>query len=78
MIAKLCEAAVNDERTTIDPSCLTRVEAVWWAMFLLREQPTLPYRKIADPASISEGTVRSRLNRARLELRLELTKLCWK
>jgi len=47
------------------------------AIFLLREVEELSYREIARTLEISEGTVASRLNRARRELRGILTRLGW-
>lgn len=47
------------------------------AVLLLKEQQGLSYSEIADIVDIPEGTVGSRLNRARKELRQELTKLGW-
>ncbi|QEG35789.1 RNA polymerase sigma factor [Bythopirellula goksoeyrii] len=45
--------------------------------FLLREVEGLSYREIADALEIPEGTVGSRLNRARQELKLHLAQLGW-
>ncbi len=45
--------------------------------FLLREVEGLSYREIADALEIPEGTVGSRLNRARRELKQYLIKLGW-
>ena len=61
--ARLLEAALN------------RLDSELRAVFLLKEQNGLSYREIAESLGIPEGTVGSRLNRARTELRHELTKL---
>ena len=45
--------------------------------FLLREVEGLQYREIADALEIPEGTVGSRLNRARRELKQHLVELGW-
>ena len=45
--------------------------------FLLREVEGLSYREIAEALEIPEGTVGSRLNRARRELKQHLTELGW-
>ncbi len=45
--------------------------------FLLREVEGLSYREIADALEIPEGTVGSRLNRARRELKQHLIVLGW-
>ncbi len=46
-------------------------------IFLLREVEELPYHEIADVLNIPEGTVGSRLNRARRELQELLTAFGW-
>lgn len=46
--------------------------------FLLREVEGLAYREIAHSLQIPEGTVASRLNRARRELRQRLKELGWR
>jgi len=47
------------------------------SIFLLREADGYSYGEIAEILEISEGTVASRLNRARRELRDILTRLGW-
>jgi RNA polymerase sigma-70 factor (ECF subfamily) len=46
-------------------------------LFLLREVEGLSYQKIAAALAIPEGTVGSRLNRARAELKQRLLELGW-
>jgi len=46
-------------------------------IFLLREVEDLDYARLADVLEIAEGTVASRLNRARRELRKHLLELGW-
>jgi RNA polymerase sigma-70 factor (ECF subfamily) len=45
--------------------------------FLLREVEGLSYKEIAEALRVPEGTVGSRLNRARRELKQRLTELGW-
>jgi RNA polymerase sigma-70 factor (ECF subfamily) len=46
-------------------------------VFLLREIEGLSYRELAEALEIPEGTVASRLNRARTELQRLLGELGW-
>lgn len=57
---------------------MNRLESELRAVFILREIEHLSYLEIAETLHIAEGTVASRLNRARLELRVHLTALGWK
>lgn len=56
---------------------LSRVDPELRAIFVLKEVERLSYREIAEVIEIPEGTVGSRLNRARLELQQHLTDLGW-
>ncbi len=56
---------------------LSRVEPELRSIFLLREVERLSYREIAEATGIPEGTVGSRLNRARREMQQHLTDLGW-
>ncbi|MCA9124515.1 MAG: sigma-70 family RNA polymerase sigma factor [Planctomycetales bacterium] len=56
---------------------LHQVDADLRIIFVLREVEELPYRAIASVLDISEGTVASRLNRARRELKDRLEVLGW-
>jgi RNA polymerase sigma-70 factor (ECF subfamily) len=58
-------------------AALARLDSDLRAMFLLREVEGLAYRDIAAALGIAEGTVGSRLNRARQLLREHLIKLGW-
>ena len=56
---------------------LSRVGPELRAIFLLREVDGLSYREIAEAIEVPEGTVGSRLNRARRELQQQLAHLGW-
>jgi len=47
------------------------------ALFVLREVEGLSYRELAEVTNVPEGTVGSRLNRARQELRRSMLALGW-
>lgn len=63
------------ERKELLEQSLERIDPVLRSIFLLREVEGLSYRDIAEATSIPEGTVGSRLNRARRELRKHLSDL---
>ena len=56
---------------------LSQLEPLLRSIFLLKETEGLSYRKIAEVIEIPEGTVGSRLNRARRQLRDLLIDLGW-
>lgn len=56
---------------------LERIDPELRSVFVLREAEDLSYREIAESVGIPEGTVGSRLNRARRELRQHVSKLGW-
>jgi RNA polymerase sigma-70 factor (ECF subfamily) len=56
---------------------LERIDPELRAIFVLREVDELSYREIAESLDIPEGTVGSRLNRARHELQQHLKDLGW-
>jgi len=66
----------SDDRELLQQA-MDRLEPELRAVFLLREVEHLSYADIADSLQVAEGTVASRLNRARLELRRHLTTLGW-
>lgn len=66
----------NEEVQLIEKAMLC-LEPELRAILLLKEQQNLSYREIAESTGIPEGTVGSRLNRARKELREVLAKLGW-
>jgi RNA polymerase sigma-70 factor, ECF subfamily len=65
----------NVERKELLEQALARVDPELRSIFLLREVEGLSYRDIAEALEIPEGTVGSRLNRARRELRQALSDL---
>lgn len=56
---------------------LQRLDPELRSLFLLREVEGLAYRELAEVLEISEGTVASRLNRARSQLKENLLELGW-
>jgi len=74
------ESVGGDERTDrrdLMEQALARLDVELRSICLLREIEGLSYREIAEILDIPEGTVGSRLNRARHELRDHLVKLGW-
>jgi RNA polymerase sigma-70 factor (ECF subfamily) len=70
----------GDERTEqkdLMEQALARLEPELRSICLLREVDELSYRGIAETLEIPEGTVGSRLNRARRELKEHLIHLGW-
>lgn len=67
----------NVEDKELLEQALQRIEPELRTIFLLREIDGLSYRQIAEVMSIPEGTVGSRLNRARRELKVHLVELGW-
>lgn len=58
-------------------TALARLEPDLRAVFVLREIEELSYADLAEALDVSAGTVASRLNRARTQLRELLTQLGW-
>lgn len=69
--------AEHIEQQDILERALARLEPELRSTFLLREVENLTYGEIAIALKIPEGTVGSRLNRARRELRKHLVELGW-
>jgi RNA polymerase sigma-70 factor (ECF subfamily) len=65
-----------DHQELLDQA-LHQVDADLRVIFVLREVEELSYRAIASVLDLSEGTVASRLNRARRELKDRLETLGW-
>jgi RNA polymerase sigma-70 factor (ECF subfamily) len=65
------------DRIEVVQSALARLDPELRLVLALKEEQQLSYRQIAETLNIPEGTVGSRLNRARQELRTELIRLGW-
>lgn len=63
------------ERKELLEKALAQIDPELRSIFLLRELESLSYAKIAEVLEIPEGTVGSRLNRARRDLQKRLTEL---
>ena len=82
---RLSEDPMNEnpsEQDALDDSellnvALQRIAPELRSIFLLREVEKLSYREIAEASSVPQGTVGSRLNRARRELQQHLIDLGW-
>ncbi len=77
-----CEVVVRDPSEGKDNAellerALTQVDPELRTIFEMKERDLLPYSEIALIMAIPEGTVASRLNRARKELRERLVELGW-
>lgn len=70
------EGARSEDREILERA-LSQLDPELRAIFVLREVQGQSYREIADTLEIPEGTVGSRLNRARRELRQHLADLGW-
>jgi RNA polymerase sigma-70 factor (ECF subfamily) len=68
---------VQTPETELLAKALDRLDPQLRCIFLLREIEALSYHKIAAALAIPEGTVGSRLNRARTELKQSLLELGW-
>ena len=71
------DQAANLENAELLEVALSRIDPELRIVFELKEVDELPYSEIAEIVGIPEGTVGSRLNRARTELRDHLTQLGW-
>ena len=67
----------RSENLELLETALARLEPELRAIFILKELEKLSYRDIALSVGIPEGTVGSRLNRARRELQKHLADLGW-
>ena len=66
----------NEQKEVLEQA-LSRVDPELRSIFVLREVEGLSYREIAEAINVPEGTVGSRLNRARRELQQQLADLGW-
>lgn len=66
----------NDQQELLEQA-LSKIEPELRSIFVLKEVEELSYREIAEILDIPEGTVGSRLNRARRELQQHLIDLGW-
>ena len=66
------------EKKDLLDQALARVDPELRSLFLLREVEGFSYAELAEAVAIPEGTVGSRLNRARRELKHHLSDLGWK
>jgi len=71
-----CETSQSDDAEILSVA-MKQLAPDLKSIFLLREADEFSYGEIAEILEISEGTVASRLNRARRELRDILTRLGW-
>ena len=76
MSKKTDESDSQDHRDLLEKA-LQRLDPVLRSVFVLKEVECLSYQEIAEAMNIPEGTVGSRLNRARRELQQHLTDLGW-
>lgn len=67
----------TSELAEVLEAAIAELDAESRSIFLLREVEELSYNAIAEVLEIPEGTVGSRLNRARRELRQHLTQHGW-
>ena len=74
-----CSSNVQEkfEQAELLNLALSRIDPELRAVLVLKEQQDFSYREIAEAVGIPEGTVGSRLNRARAELREKLLQLGW-
>lgn len=67
----------RSEQAELLDVALSRIDPELRVVLVLKEQEDLSYREIAEAVGIPEGTVGSRLNRGRAELREALMQLGW-
>jgi RNA polymerase sigma-70 factor (ECF subfamily) len=70
-------AVRRSEQAELLEHALSRLDSDLRCVFLLREVEDLPYHEIAAALNVAEGTIGSRLNRARVLLRKHLIELGW-
>jgi RNA polymerase sigma-70 factor (ECF subfamily) len=72
------DPAERTQQQELMERALARLTPELRTIFVLREVDGLAYRDIAETLQIKEGTVGSRLNQARTQLRNHLVELGWK
>jgi RNA polymerase sigma-70 factor (ECF subfamily) len=77
LASRSAEISREIQTREIMQAALLRLEPDLRAIFLLREVEGLGYAELATALEISEGTVASRLNRARSKLKEHLLDLGW-
>ena len=75
--SKVSQSGLRLEDAEMLEAGLARLDPELRAVLTLKEVEELSYAEIAEIMDIPEGTVGSRLNRARRELRAELERLGW-
>ncbi|GAA4469955.1 hypothetical protein GCM10023156_62730 [Novipirellula rosea] len=75
--SKLSQSGLRLEDAEMLEAGLAKLEPELRAVLTLKEVQELSYAEIAEIMNIPEGTVGSRLNRARRELKDELERLGW-
>ena len=73
----MAPTAMTPRQDELLEQALARLDPDLRAVFVLREVEQLSYRELAEALGINEGTVASRLNRARRLLKQYLTELGW-
>ncbi|QDU26654.1 ECF RNA polymerase sigma factor SigE [Anatilimnocola aggregata] len=68
--------ADSDDRELLELA-MSRIEPELKIVFVLREEEGLTYEQISEMLDLPEGTVASRINRARQQLKEHLTRLGW-
>ena len=71
------DAIIKSEEAELLEQALLRLDPDLRTIISLQEEHGLSYREIAESLEIPEGTVGSRLNRARKELHEELLRIGW-
>ncbi|MBI1314311.1 sigma-70 family RNA polymerase sigma factor [bacterium] len=76
-MAGTSESGSASESTELLHTALDRLAPELRTVFVLREIEELSYSELAETLDLSAGTVASRLNRARTQLKVLLTELGW-
>ncbi len=71
------DPAVGNDHADLLETALSQIDPELRLIFEMKERDLLPYSEISQVMAIPEGTVASRLNRARKDLRNQLVELGW-